>query len=55
MEAKKLKKLLSGLSVLSLLAGSGIGVTGALADQAEGEGGMMKHPTPGSSEITTTG
>jgi hypothetical protein len=54
MEAKKLKKLLSGLSVLSLLAGSGIGVAGPLAGQAEGESGI-KHPTPGSSEITTTG
>jgi radical SAM modification target selenobiotic family peptide len=48
MKAKEVKKLLSGISVLSLLAGAGCAGT-APPDAAD-----TKHPTPGSIPINVT-
>ncbi|MBI4791333.1 MAG: selenobiotic family radical SAM modification target peptide [Deltaproteobacteria bacterium] len=48
MKSKELKKLLSGISVLSLLAGAGCAAT-ETRDAAE-----VKHPTPGSIPMNMT-
>jgi radical SAM modification target selenobiotic family peptide len=53
MEPKNLKKLLSGLSVLGLLTGIGLGATGCASTQTQSDT-EVKHPTPGSKVIRLT-
>jgi len=53
MDSKDLKKMLSGISVLGLLAGFGIGMPGCASTQGPGDA-EVKHPTPGSKVIHLT-
>lgn len=48
MKSKELKKLLSGIGVLSLLAGAGCAATETK------DAGEVKHPTPGSIPMNMT-
>jgi radical SAM modification target selenobiotic family peptide len=49
MKAKEIKKLLSGLGVLGLLAGAGCAAT-----ETPRDAGQVKHPTPGSIPMNMT-
>lgn len=50
MKANDFKKLLSGLSVVSLLAGTAIGTTGCSMTEAD-NAAEVQHPTPGSTPM----